>query len=125
MEIGNRSTPVGVNFRHVLPLSIGSCKRVEQTFLWIIDLGNSQNIIDIGDDRETLRWNQICRRISSRGPICVYVERLNRTSRIACNKVAAIRSSRVCEDDKGVEITFVSRYIGQLNALSSSFLQNI
>ncbi len=55
VEIVNCRRPVGVDLRHVLPRRVWPCERVKKTLLWIVDLGDAEDIIDIRDNRESGR----------------------------------------------------------------------
>lgn len=57
VEVRDRSGPIGIDFRHVHPRRERSSKRVQETLLRIIDLGDTKNVVDIGDNGETLWWN--------------------------------------------------------------------
>lgn len=50
MEVGYRARPVGIDGGHVLPLHEGAGEGVEETFFGLVDLGNAQDVVDVGDD---------------------------------------------------------------------------
>lgn len=50
VEIRDALAPVGVDLGHVHPGDEGAGEGVEETFGGVVDLGYTEDVIDIGDD---------------------------------------------------------------------------
>ena len=59
VEVGDGARPVGVDVRHVHPGGEGAGEAVEETFRGLVDLGDAQDVVDVGDDGQAGLGNQI------------------------------------------------------------------
>lgn len=75
--VGKSTRPVGIDFGHVQPGSKGAGEAVEKTFLGFVDLGYTQNVVNIRDEGDTLRGDEEGSGIAAVGAIGMNVEALN------------------------------------------------
>lgn len=77
MEVGDRAGPVGVNVRHVHPGHKGPGKGVEQAFFGLVDFGDAEDVVDVGDDGEAFVGDEIGGCVAGVGALGVDVEALD------------------------------------------------
>ena len=59
MEVGDGARPVGVDVRHVHPGGEGAGEAVEEALLGLVDLGDPQDVVDVGDDGQAGLRHQV------------------------------------------------------------------
>ena len=75
--VGKSTRPVGIDVGHVHPGSKGAGEAVEETFLGFVDLGHTQDIVNIRDEGDTLRGDKEGSGIAAVRAIGMNVEALN------------------------------------------------
>ena len=75
--------PIGVIIRHVHPLSERVDEGVIETLCGLVDLRDSENIVDVADDCHTFGWHQVGSSVSFVGAAGKYIEPLWWSSRVA------------------------------------------
>ena len=100
MKIRHRARPVGVNSRHIHPRHEGARERVQQPLGGFVDLGDAQDVVDVGDDGQALRRHQVRRRVSRVRALRVDVEALDR------GRAVAGLETRVVDREEGIEVAF-------------------
>lgn len=97
--------PIGIDVWHVHPWSVRTGERVEKAFLWLVNLSDAQDVVDIIDDGQTSARNQIGRGIACVCAIGVNVDALGRARSIARDESTA---RDVLNGHKYIKITFRS-----------------
>lgn len=59
MKVWDAARPVGVDIRHVHPGGKRPCKGVQQAFFWLIDFGDAKDVVNVTDDGEAGRGDQV------------------------------------------------------------------
>ena len=58
VEVVDGSGPVGVDLGHVHPGHEGASEGVQEAFFGLVDLGDAQDVVDVGDDRQAFVGNE-------------------------------------------------------------------
>lgn len=77
MHIRETGRPVAVNVWHVLPRRERNGERVEQSLLWLVNLGDAKDIVNVGHHGKSSRRNQVRGGIANGRALNVGVESLN------------------------------------------------
>lgn len=77
MRAWDAAGPVCIDVWHVIPLRERLCERIEQPFLWRVDLGHSQNVINVRDDGQAFRRSKIGCCVPVDVTLCVDVQALD------------------------------------------------
>ena len=100
MGIRQESRPIGVDFRHVHPGDEGLGEGVVEAVFRVVDLGYAQDVVDVGDDRETGVGDEIGGGVTGGCALDVFVKDLD----VVCG--VAGKEAGVVEEDEAVDVAF-------------------
>lgn len=106
MHVRKAGRPVSVDVGHILPRRERLGERVEQTFFRFVNLGDAEDIVNVGHNCQSSWGHQVCGDISNRRPINVRVESLDRRCLIA--RLTSVAGNW----DKGIEIALGRSIVG-------------
>ena len=113
MHVGQRLRPVGVDVRHVHPRGVGFGEGVEETLFGLVDLGDTEDVVDVADDRHAGVGDEVGRRVACLRAIGVDVQALDLLRSISRNEPTRY----VLDRYKGVEVTLRCSRIWKLHGL--------
>ena len=111
MGIGDGTGPVGEDVGHVFPLDEGAGKCVEEAFLWLVDFGDAEDIVDVAYDGEAGGGNEVGSCIANFAALGVDVETLDVGSCVAVFETVSF------DLNKGIEVALVCCGVGKLYPL--------
>ena len=111
MEVGDAPRPIGIDFWHIHPRDKRTSEGIEQTLGWFVNLGHAQNIVDVRNDGEAVRWDKIGCCIAVDVTFCIHVHALDVARGVAVLKAGAI------DWDEGIEIAFRGSGIWEIDCL--------
>ena len=101
MKVGDAARPIGIDVGHVHPRSEWTREGIEETFFWLVDLGDPKNVVNVGDDREAGRRDQVGCCVARVCTIGVDIEALDLGCAVAGLKALAV------DGDESVKVSFV------------------
>ena len=111
VKVGNAARPVGVDVRHVHPRRKRARERVQQPFFGLVDFGNAQDVVDVVDNGQTGRGNEVGGCVSRVRAVGVDVQALDLGGGVAGSEALAV------DGNKTVEVTFVGCGDGEFDDL--------
>lgn len=111
MHVRKADRPIPIDVWHILPRRERLGKRVEQTFFGLINLGNTEDIVNVGHDGQSGRGYQVRCGISNGGALDVRVQSLDRRCLIARLQAVAL------DGNKRIEITLGRSIVGESHIL--------
>ena len=114
MDVGQVAGPVAEDVGHVLPRHKVACERVEEALLGVVDLGDAKNVVDVADDGDTLRRDEVGSAVAERSTLNVCAEALNLGSLVTGSQTVQL------DGHKGIEVTKGSGVVRQVDVLSTT-----
>jgi hypothetical protein len=111
MRIREAPGPVAVDFWHLLPSCEWAGERIEYPLVRLVDLGDTQNVVNVGNEGESLRRHKVGSRISDACALDMSVQSLDLFGFISRSKAIAVNRH------KGIEITLDCCVVRQSNDL--------
>ncbi len=111
MKVGDAAGPVGVDVGHVHPGGEWPRKGVEEAFFWLVDFSDTKDVVDVVDDCEAGRGDEVgccVTRVCSAG---VDVQTLDLGRRVACCNPLTI------DWDKPIKVTLIGCRDWEFNSL--------
>ena len=89
MHVGERRAPVGVDGGHVHPRREGVGEGVEESVCGVVDPGYAEDVVDVGDDGETVCGDKVGCCISCEGAVGVDTQALVHACCVAGHEISA------------------------------------
>jgi hypothetical protein len=113
--VGHSARPVSVDLGHVHPGHEGAGKGIEESFLGIIDLGHSQDVVNVGDEGYTFVGHQEGRGVAAQSTVGVDIESLHILVGYVTRKQAIL-----LDGQEDVKIALGCSLVWQLDVLSAA-----
>jgi hypothetical protein len=110
--------PVGIDIGHVHPWCERTSKRVQQALLGIVDLGDTQNVINVRDKGDSLVGHQESGGVATVCAVGVDIQALHIVCLVSVQKAVAL------DGHKSIKVTELSRLVGELDCLDTTSCGN-
>jgi hypothetical protein len=114
MHVGQTLAPVGVDVGHVLPGDVLLGERVEQTLRRLVDLCDTEDIINITDNGETGSGYEVSGRVANRSTLNMCVETLDLVGFVSVHETSAI------DRNKDIKVTLDGGVVWKIDGLVST-----
>jgi hypothetical protein len=112
--VGEGARPVGVDLGHVLPLHKGARKGIEEALLGVVDLGDAQDVVNVGDERDALGGDEEGGGVSAQRAVGVNVEALHVVGRVTGEQAVLL------DGHEDVKVALGGGLVGQRQALGAA-----
>lgn len=111
VDVGHVGRPVGVDGRHVHPGHEGAGEGVEEPFGGLVDFGDAEDVVDVGDDGEALRGDEVGCCVADGGALGVGVQTLDLVRRVSGDEPVVV------DGEEGVKVAFRGGGKGEFDEL--------